>query len=426
MAGMTVGTERASGMQSIFSSKFRSAVENKLVCGQPGLSKAITFPMNAGGKIVRVFNNRKIARVSTEWAEVVADTEAAGYPAPVDINLDYLEFTMQRYATYTKISKEASYYIIGDEQEHAREILGINARESIDFIALRNWAMRSLHYRVDNDSTYQRFGTVTTLSTSSTTQWVDSSGGATINLWVGGYATWIDTTTIDKGAVNMGQTFQITAYGSTSKVYTIGAGTNAWMPATMPKANPKNDKFWSAVGTGIVAGDVLTMAAVRRAVGILERNSTPRFQSGGMAGYFAGIIDHEVKGDFESEGTTASGTYQTIYQYTDKTPLMRSVLGPAAGVMWFLTSQPLRESVAGAQSDTGLVHNTVIFGDGAFLRSRIKGEGEYGITYYVKNADQLAQPIPSYGTSGWEGFCAYREHNALHAVTILSGGSSQL
>lgn len=426
MAGMTVGTERASGMQSILSVKFREAVENKLVCGQPGLSKAITFPMNAGGKIVRVFNNRKIARVSTEWSEVVADTEAAGYPAPVDINLDYLEFTMQRYAAYTKISKEASYYIVGDEQAHAREILGINARESIDFIAMRNWAMRSMKYRVDNDSTYQRYGTVTSLSTSSTTQWVDANGGTTINLWVGGYATWGDTTTIDKGAINFGQTFQITAYGSTSKVYTISAGTNAWMPAAMPKAAAKNDKFWSVVGTGLTAGDVLTAAAVRRAVGVLERNAAPRFQSGGMAGYFAGLISSKDKSDLEGEGTSASGTYQTIYQYTDKTPLMRSVLGPAFGVMWFMTNQPLLESVAGAQSDTGAVSNVVIFGEGALLRSRIKGEGNYGITYYTRTPEQLAQPIPSYGTSGWEGFCAYREHNAWHSVSILTVPSAQL
>lgn len=399
---MRISTERANGIQAIFREEFRDVIKNTLVCDQFG--KVINLPLNAGGNTIRIFNNRKLSKVTTDL------TEGAAYTTQNDINLDYLTVSIEQYGAFTRISEEALRYIKGDEITNAKEALMVQAAESVDWRAMRQWAPRSLHIRADAvAANEQESGSVT--SNGATTSFRDSARDEAADVWNGGYITWT-------AGVNKGQTFQVTDYQTTNDVVVIGAGTTAWLPSAMPQAPATGDTYLVTVGTGLAAADVIAQANVLRALGILNEFSAKRFTAGPAAGYFAMIVDHMTDIDFQNDADWINAN-----QYIDVTNIKKGLVGKYGGFMVFQTNQPYRESVAGVQSDTGAVHNNLCFGKDAYLRTKVMGDAA-GIRVHIRTPEQLNQEIPRYSSVGWDATTGFREYEGLHAVSIMTGATA--
>lgn len=413
MSGMTIGTERVSGIQSIFTEDFRKILQEELVLNQFG--KRVNIPLNMGGNEITIFYNRKLAKVTSNLSETVVNPDlptGSGGLAPQDIFLDKLTLGIEHYGAYTKVTEDALLFIIGDEMQHAKEALMVQAMESVDFRAMRQWGPLGLHIRQDNDSTYYKTGTVTAGST--TTVIADTGRTEATSFWVGGYVTFT-------AGVNVDQTFQVTA--STQNVsVTIGAGLNAWLPSAMPKAPATGDTYVITVGTTTVATDIVVGADIKRALGALKKYKAKRFRTGRMAGYFAGVYDHEIDTNFFQD--VASGGLVDVFKYVDNKPLLVGENFVYAGVVFFLTTQPYRETVGGVQSDTGVVHNMLIFGDDAVMRTKVRGgDNDTGVRVTVMTSRELGQPIPTYNTVGWDVRTGFKPYYATNIITVMAGAT---
>lgn len=401
---MRISTERATGIAAIFREEFRDVIKNTLVCDQFG--KVINLPLNAGGNTIRIFNNRKLSRVTTDLVE------GAAYTTQQNIYLDYLTVSIEQYGAFTRISEEALRYIKGDEITNAKEALMVQAAESVDWRSMRQWAPRSLHIRADAvAANEQESGSVTTTTGASTTQFRDSVRNESADVWNGGYLTWT-------AGANIGQTFQVTDYQTTNDVMVIGAGTTTWLPAAMAQTPNVGDTYLVTVGTGLAAADVIAQANILRALGVLNEFSAKRFTSGPAAGYFGMIVDHEQDIDFQNDADWINAN-----QYIDVTNIKKGIVGRYGGFMVFQTNQPYRESVAGVQSDTGAVHNALCFGKDAYLRTKVMGDSA-GIRVHVRTPEQLNQEIPRYSSVGWDATTGFREYQGLHAVSIMTGATA--
>lgn len=415
MAGMTITTERVSGIQTIFTEDYRKILQEELVLNNFG--KKVNIPLNMGGNEITIFYNRKLAKVTSNLSETVVNPDlptGSGGIAPQDIFLDKVTLGIEHYGAYTKVTEDALLFVLGDEMEHAKEALMVQAMESVDFRAMRQWGPLGAHIRQDADATYYKSGSVTGATT--TTSFIDAARTEAANFWNGGYVTWYS-------GVNVDQTFQITDFNATTDAVVIGAGLNAWLPAAMPKAPATGDTYSITVGTGIVATDIIVGPDIKRALGSLKKAKAKRFRSGRMAGYFAGVYDHEVDTNFFAD--VASGGLVDVFKYVDNKPLLVGENFVYAGVVFFMTTQPYRETVGGVQSDTGVAHNVLIFGDNAVMRTKIRGgDNDVGVRVTVMTSRELGQPIPVYNTLGWDVRTGYKPYYATNIVTMLAGATA--
>src|SRR5574341_526052 len=340
---MRIGTELAAAIQAIFREEFRKTLENTLVTDQFG--KSIVFPLNAGGNTIRVFNWRRLSKVTTNLVE------GARYTTQNDIFSDYMTISLEQFGAFTQVAEEAMRYIKGDVMQGAKEVLMVQARESVDWRLMRQWALGGLHIRADGDVTYQQGGEAQGTS-ASTTAWRSQATPAITGAdgtFSGGQATWIT------GRL-AGQTFRITNYASSNDLFTIGNTGVTWRPATMPQAPQADDRFIVTVPEAIVATDILAGPAgannILLAYGLLRRYGAEVFTAGPAAGYFGVVVDNEMDIDFQSDADWINANL-----YVDNANIKKGRIGRYGGGEFFMTTQPYREDDEGVQDDNGAVRS---------------------------------------------------------------------
>ena len=406
---MRVGTELAAAIQAIFREEFRKTLDNTLVTDQFG--KTIAFPMNAGGNQIRIFNWRRLSKVTSNL------TEGARYTTQESVFSDYMTVSLEQYGAFVQVSEEAMRYIKGDVMQGAKEVLMVQARESVDWRAMRQWALGGLHIRADGDTVFQQGGESQATSATTTVFLAQATPAITgaDGTYSGGQVTFVS------GRL-AGQTFRITNYVSATDTFTIGNTGVTWRPSAMPQAPQADDRFIVTVPEGVVATDVLAGPAgannILNSFGLLRRYAAEPFTSGPAAGYFGVIVDNEMDIDFQNDADWINANL-----YVDNTNIKKGRIGRYGGGEFFLTTQPYREDDEGAQTDTGAVRSCLVFGKDGMLKTKVEGNAQ-GIRITVRGSENLNQEIPRYGSIAWDATTGFREYDARHLVVIQCGATA--
>lgn len=162
--------------------------------------------------------------------------------------------------------------------------------------------------------------------------------------------------------------------------------------------------------TNIAATDVLSGAAIRKAVRILKIAKAQRFDNG----YYRGII--QPNASYDLFGNTE--WLNSISIYTDPTQLKAGVVGKLHGVEFVETNNGF------TVASTVTVYSTFVFGKNAY--GTVALDNQPGNRIYVKTpgANSTDNPLDVYSTVGWKAYFAVKVLNSTWVQNIQSGASA--
>lgn len=311
------------------------------------------------------------------------------------IKTEEISASVDLWGDYVQLSHKSNITTIGRTMDEKVDLLAQQAAESIDFQIIQSATIGMNHRRADGDATLQVEGTA---DSGTTTTMVDSARTEGDDFWNGGYLA------ITEGT-NYGEVRQVTDFDAASDTTTVG------VPFTL--AIDSTSLYRMVVGTGIVAGDVLSTANIRLGVRDLKRAKALKAERG----YYIGLINPDVEFDFMGDTT-----WVTAAQYKDSVDaLYEGEIGKWFGIRFVGTTEARRESVAGVESSTGAVHNALLLGREAYGVVDLAGQPK---KIYTKTPDQLGQPIPVHSTIGWEVGFKEKALNGQFGVSLMCGASA--
>ncbi len=390
MAGLTVSTTLSPGVQAYYDKKWLMRAKMNLVGYQ--FAQKRKLPLN-NGKTAYFMRYTPLTKNTTALTETVDG--GISVATRQQLNVEETSATVALYGDFVTISKMASLTSIDPDISQKVDLLGQQAGESIDTIILEKLNTGLMTRRADADASYQVNGTA---DSGSTTTLVDDALTQADDYWNGGYITFTS-------GKNYGETRQVTDFTASSDTVTFS-------PA-LPYAVDSTSKYRLTVGTGIAAGDVLTSTNLRLTLRDLKRNKAMKADNNA----WCGLIDTDIEFDFMNDDL-----WKNAATYKDSVnSLYSGELGSWMGIR-FVSSQNIpRETVAGVISDTGDVHNAYILGRECYGVVDLEGQKQ---KIYVKTPDQLGQPIPLYGSCGWEAGFTAKVLNGCFGVKILCGASA--
>jgi len=162
--------------------------------------------------------------------------------------------------------------------------------------------------------------------------------------------------------------------------------------------------------TNIAATDVLSGAAIRKAVRILKQAKAQRFDNG----YYRGIIQPYCS--YDLFGNTE--WLNSISIYTDPTQLKAGIVGKLHGVEFVETNN------GSTESSTVTVYHTFVFGKNAY--GTVSLDNQPGNRIYVKTPgpQDTSNPLDIFSTVGWKAFFAVKTLNSVWLQVIKSGATS--
>lgn len=134
----------------------------------------------------------------------------------------------------------------------------------------------------------------------------------------------------------------------------------------------------------------LTVAAVKRAVRELERQSAPRID-----GFYVGIVHPDCKMDIMNDPE-----WRAPHEYVDTEHLYRGEIGEIAGVRFVVS--PRAKVFKGEGASGADVYSTLIYGENAYGVTDLEGAG---MEHIVKplGSGGTADPLNQRATVGWKG-----------------------
>jgi N4-gp56 family major capsid protein len=162
--------------------------------------------------------------------------------------------------------------------------------------------------------------------------------------------------------------------------------------------------------TAIAATDVLSGAAIRKAVRILKLAKAQRFDNG----YYRGII--QPNASYDLFGNTE--WLNSISIYTDPTQLKAGIVGKLHGVEFVETNNGF------TVSSTVTVYDTFVFGKNAY--GTVSLDNQPGNRIYIKTPgpQDTSNPLDIYSTVGWKAFFAVKVLNSSWIQVIQSGATA--
>lgn len=394
---ITASTVLAPAIQAFYDKKFLLRAQAELAGYQFGQKRSLP---GGSGKTVYFSRYMPLNKVTTALDE----TDDGGIPLSTrqKFSTEEISATAALWGDYVAYSKMASITAIDKELSQKIDIIGQQAGESIDSYVLGKLGAGLLRRRADADASYQwngttASGTTTTIVTADTAVSGHTGASAVFN---GGFVT------VTAGT-NYGQTRQIT----TSVL--SGTYVQTLTTAAFPKANDTTTVFRVVVGTGTVAGDVMTQANIRLALRDLKRQKAMKAEKG----YYIGLINPDIEYDFMGDTTFVNAA--TYKDSVDS--LYTGEIGKWMGIRFVGASQLLRESVAGVASDSGAVHVAAIIGKECYGVVELEGQSQ---KIYVKTPEQLGQAIPMYGTCGWQVGFEAKMLNSCFGVGLMAGATA--
>jgi hypothetical protein len=287
-------------------------------------------------------------------------------------------------------------------------LCGQNMGESLNYQYRLAMSLGFYPMRVDNSSTYAKTGTVTT--STSTTIICDTSLTEADHFWVNGLLIWTS-------GQNKGSAHEVTAFANAT-------GQVTFTPALKDAADV-GDTFRIVVTTGLAATNVVTCAAVERAVAILKHYKAPKWDGKN----YVGIISPFVTYDFMQDSAWVNAQH-----YASPENIKNGELGKWGGVRWYEDTEPFTTLITDGTADAsdrgfsvysaaGTINQTPIFGKGAIAGSRIKGVKDL-IIVKVSGPTDTSNPTNAYSYVSWKAYFVAVVLNGLFGVQILSGAST--
>jgi hypothetical protein len=294
--------------------------------------------------------------------------------------------------------------------------------ESFDYKLARDLAQGAMRRRADGDNNYQIQGT--TSAAGSTVSIVDAARTAldadkpaiADNYYTGGYMT------ILSGPA-YGETQQITAYTNSSGTFTTGA---------FSVAPGSGAGYRVVVGTNLGASAIINSRAMRQANLDLFNQKASRFEKG----YFKSLLDPNIHFDFFDDPVFVKASEHK----ESMDGIISNEVGEFAGIAFGKSSNLYRETVAGVEAPAvsingwagatnGAVHCVPVCGKESFgmvSLGKSAGGGKKNMNTYIREWDQLGQPIPGFSTIGYQAGWGRVMLNGCWAVILMCGASDQL
>lgn len=320
-------------------------------------------------------------------------------PDAVELQAMRFEATLAKYANSVKITEEVDLMALSPVLEAAVVELGENMGQSLNRLYRKCLATYLYPMRVDNSTTYAKTGTIGNTSTTTTVSVAELT--EVDDFWNGG-------TIIFTSGQNKGYSAHITDFDASKDLVTFS-------PA-LQEAAAKNDTVRVVTSTGITAANVVTCAAVERAVAFLKHQNVPTYDGR----YYVGVISPFVQYDFMQDSA-----WVNAHNYAQDEALFSGEIGRWGGVRWIEDTDPWLEAAGtiGTYAASGAVNHTPIFGKHAYAGVRLEGMPDKLIIKKPGTGD-TSNPIDAYSVVSWKAYFVAVVLNALFGVTLISGAST--
>jgi N4-gp56 family major capsid protein len=341
---------------------------------------------------------------------ITATTGEGNNPDYVELEAMRFEATLGKYANAVRITEELDLTAICQPLENAVKELGHNMGQSINRLYRKCLATYLYPMRVDNSATY---GVSCVADSATTTTLVDAAALTQADYF------WDDGTVVITSGQNKGTSGHITAMSNSADQITF-------TPAHK-EACAADDTFRVVNSTGITSSNVVTCAAVERAVAFLKYQNAPFYDGK----YYIGIISPFVTYDFMQDSA-----WVNAHMYSNDTALFDGEIGKWGGVRWVEDTDPWTEPATdgtahqssqdvgfGCYSATGAVNHTPIFGKHAFAGIRLESVPDKLIIKKPGPQD-TSNYINAYSMCSWRAYFVASVLNALWGVTLVTGAST--
>jgi hypothetical protein len=353
-------------------------------------------------------------------ADGTAITEGSSTANEVTVSGQTVQATVAKWAQWAPHTELVKLTARDQNLKGQVELFANAAAESLEIALSRELFQRgSIPIRVDeldNSSTYSFESTIDASGSNTTTLFIDAAipdASDADSFWVGAHwaATYLSSGDGTTAANNYRHGAIIVDSDSSSKSVTLTTGHAA------PKAFTAGCHYRMVVGTGLAAANKITQTAIEYAVAKARENKFYTFPDG----FFRSSLAAQVEADLN-----LSSVFRNIGQYQQASRLDKWEIGKLWGVKFFRTTVPYRETVAGAQSATGVVFCTPVMGMHALGNVGLAGQPggmKPGIMVKMPGPETVSQPIDERGSVGYKFFAAPKALNAGFCINILSGAT---
>lgn len=354
------------------------------------------LPLNEG-KTVNFTRYMPLATRTTALTETTTGGIAEGSGKTLVENT--VSATVAPYGDFTEIHEMVRLTSIDKNLVAKVEVIGVQAKETIDELMWRQYGDNCLRLRADSDATYQ-LDSVTD-GAGSTTTIVDSVLTQTDDYWNGGYVT-----ITDRNNAAYGETRAATDFANSGAIVTVDAAFST-APGTACD-------YHISISTGLAntnAADNLTHLNIARAKRELDVRHALPFKNG----MFCGLMDPRNEFDFFGADTTLTG----LAQQSRPSMLLDGVIGRWMGIEWKAQSVGWAHAVGTDQTyvATGAATVVPVFGREAIGAVDLAGQQQ---KVHMRSWKDLGQEIPNHSTIGWEIIFAQKVLNSCWAVGLVT------
>jgi len=399
MTGLTTYDALPPKVQAYYDKRFLLKRKQDLQFYQFGQKRSLP---NGVGKTVYFSRIQPLNKVTSALTDAVASESPysiGGLTLAGRQSLSAVEIsaTVAMWGDYITVSRLTDLTCLNGALTEKVDAVADQAARSVDYEVSTTAVGKGLgRMRADADATYTVAGT--------------ASGGSTTTIVDAGILTqadsaWVGAYVVVTEGTNYGEVRIVTASDQSDTSITFAA---------MPVACDTTTKYRVVSTTGLAATDVPTTANVRLALRYLKRANTPRYENG----MFIGFVNPET--DYDWFGDT---TFVAAGEYKDSVDMLYTgEIGKRLGIRWINASQVQRETITtGALDEDGAIHCVPIIGKESYGVVELEGAGK---KIYVKTPEQLAQPIPMFGSVGWESGFVAKALNGNFGINIMCGATA--
>ena len=353
----TTTTNLTTAEREVWETKVLAIADGMLVADKFANTKILG--KGAGG----TWTVNRILRVAKQTTEGTFGTRIAGSAAK-NLVSNKMQIQPELWQDSFGFDDDVDIKIFFTKADYDKTI-GQHMANSLDYQLQKTLSTQCLRHRIDKDGTYQKKFTA---DSATATTIVEADFTEADDFWNGGFIT---VTNPDGPAYD--ETQQVTDFVAATDTLT----TNAWANTLTTDSDAR-----IAVGTGIVATDVLTSAALLDVAGLHRKLETEKFPGGVLHGFIDAAQEADLWTDTSFVDNSAYDASQRFANYRLVRWLDMELL---------ISSNVYREDVVGVESDgAGVVYVAPVFGANSYclIKWGTPGSGIYGVQFlYVFEPD---------------------------------------
>jgi hypothetical protein len=351
------------------------------------------------GDTIRVNKILRPARTTSTSAEGTLVTASSA----TNLVTNFREFSLENWGNSFGFNEDVEITsFVSDAQN--REVIARQMAQSLERQLQKKLATQGMRWRIDKDTEYQRQGTATANSTTTSLESGNTFVITTDDL-NGGYVTVINPD---------GPNYDITS--AITDCTTTTADTAA---VVFPQACTADSNFIATVGTGIAATDVLTTGALMDMSAHHELFETEKFTDSGGYRMFMHPAQHR---DLWNDTTFVNSA---IYDNSGRFKSYK--VGRWFDIEFLIASELHRESESGSAGMTGAVYVSPVFGANAYSIYQFYndgGSGAFGVKFYAVDTPDSGNLRNSAKYLSWKGHFAAGVTRATSCIGLMTGATS--